>query len=233
MCTRFHVEPHQYHAIITRAQHPQLAGDIMVKFGKPLTMSGEIRPTDVAAVLAPNKDGKPAVFPMLWGFSHEATNAPIVNCRIETASRKEMWKDSWFRRRCVIPCSWYYEWEHFRSPDGKKSKVGDKYMIQPKGADSTLLAGLYRIEERGGIQVPVFAVITRDAVGNLRGLHDRMPLILEREDVLAWIRPDGNPREIAEKGLAEMCWEKARQRIIGCDNNGYLPNTEFFLPLYA
>jgi putative SOS response-associated peptidase YedK len=111
----------------------------------------------------------------------------------------------------VIPCSWYYEWEHFRSPDGKKSKVGDKYMIQPKGADSTLLAGLYRIEERGGIQVPVFAVITRDAVGDLRGLHDRMPLILEREDVLAWIKPDGNPEELSRKGLTEMCWEKSAQ----------------------
>lgn len=211
MCTRFYVEPHQYQAIITRAQRLQIANDIMVKLGKPLTMSGEIRPTDVTAVLAPNKDGKPAVFPMLWGFSHEATNAPIVNCRIETASQKEMWKDSWFRRRCVIPCSWYYEWEHFRSPDGKKSKVGDKYMIQPKGADSTLLAGLYRIEERGGIQVPVFAVITRDAVGDLRGLHDRMPLVLGREDVLAWIRPDGNPEELSRKGLNEMCCEKVAQ----------------------
>jgi len=211
MCTRFYVEPYQYHAIITRAQRLQLAGDIMVKLGKPLTMSGEIRPTDVTAVLAPNKDGKPAVFPMLWGFSHEATNAPIVNCRIETASQKEMWKDSWFRRRCVIPCSWYYEWEHFRSPDGKKSKVGDKYMIQPKGADSMLLAGLYRIEERGGIQVPVFAIITRDAVGDLRGLHDRMPLILKREDVFAWIRPDGNPTELSRKGIDEMCCEKAAQ----------------------
>ena len=209
MCTRFYVEPASYRSLITRAQKIQLANDIMVKLGKSLTMCGEMRPTDVIAVLAPNKDGKMAVFPMLWGFSHEATDAPIVNCRLETANQKEMWKDSWFRRRCVIPCSWYFEWEHFRSPDGKRSKVGDKYLIQPKDSHSTLLAGLYRIEERKGLQVPVFSVLTRDAVGDLRGIHDRMPLMLRREDVSAWVRPDGNPQEISQRALTEMCFEKA------------------------
>ena len=208
MCTRFYVEPASYQSLITRAQKIQLANDIMVKLGKPLTMCGEMRPTDVIAVLAPNKEGKMAVFPMLWGFSHEATDAPVVNCRLETASQKEMWKDSWFRRRCVIPCSWYFEWEHFRSPDGKRSKVGDKYLIQPKGAETTLLAGLYRIEERKGLQVPVFSVLTRDAIGDLRSIHDRMPLILRWEDIAAWVRPDGNPQEISKKAVSEVVFEK-------------------------
>ena len=209
MCTRFYVESAQFAPLITRAQKLELANSIMVKLGKPLFMSGELRPTDVAAVLAPNKDGRMAVFPMLWGFSHEATDAPIVNCRLETASQKEMWKDSWFRSRCVIPSSLYFEWEHFRSPDGKKKKVGDKYLIQPKDSHTTLLAGLYRIEERNGVNCPVFAVITRDATEELRSIHDRMPVILRREDITVWVRPDGNPQEIAEKGLAEMCLEKA------------------------
>ena len=208
MCTRFYVEPASYRSLIIRAQKIQLANDIMVKLGKPLAMCGEMRPTDVIAVLAPNKDGKMAVFPMLWGFSHEATDAPIVNCRLETASQKEMWKDSWFRRRCVIPCSWYFEWEHFRSPDGKRSKVGDKYLIQPKDSHSTILAGLYRFEEHNGLQVPVFSVLTRDAIGELRGIHDRMPLILRREDVESWIKPDGNPQEVSRKALTEMCFGK-------------------------
>ena len=181
MCTRFYVEPAYYTPIITRAQKLKLADDMMRYLSKPLTMSGEMRPTDVAAVLAPNKEGNVSVFPMLWGFSHEATDAPIVNCRLETASQKEMWKDSWFRRRCVIPSSWYFEWEHFRSPDGKKKKVGDKYLIQPKGSHTILLAGLYRIEERNGVNCPVFAVITRDATEELRSIHDRMPVILSRE----------------------------------------------------
>ena len=169
----------------------------------------EMRPTNVAAVLAPNKEGNVSVFPMIWGFSHEATDAPIVNCRLETANQKEMWKDSWFRRRCVIPCSWYFEWEHFRSPDGKRSKVGDKYLIQPKDSHTTMLAGLYRFEERNGLQVPVFSVLTRDAVGELRGIHDRMPMILQRKDIGEWIKLNGNPQEVSRRALTEMCFEKS------------------------
>lgn len=208
MCTRFYVESASYQSLITRAQKIQLANDIMVKLGKPLTMCGEMRPTDVVAVFAPNKVGNVSAFPMLWGFSHEATDAPIVNCRLETASQKDLWKDSWFRRQCVIPCSWYFEWEHFRSPDGKWSKFGEKNLIQPKGSHTTRLAGLYRIEERNRVNCPVFSVLTRDATEELRGIHDRMPLILRREDISKWIRPDGNPQEISQRTLTEMCLEK-------------------------
>lgn len=209
MCTRFYLEPAYYAPIITRAQKLKLADDMMRHLGKPLTMSGEMRPTDVTAVLAPNKEGRVAVFPMIWGFSHEATDAPIVNCRLETASQKEMWKDSWFRRRCVIPCSWYFEWEHFRSPDGKRSKVGDKYLIQPKDSHTTMLAGLYRFEERNGLQVPVFSVLTRDAVGELRGIHDRMPLMINKDDAEDWIKPNGSPGDISKRAITNVVIEKA------------------------
>ena len=56
--------------------------------------------------------------------------------------------------------------------------------------------------------MPVFSVLTRNAVGDLRGIHDRMPLILRREDIAAWVRPDGNPMEISQRALTEMCLEK-------------------------
>ena len=215
MCTRFYVEPRYYSSLITRAQQSALAKQMIVKIGKPLTMSRDIFPTSIAAVLAPNKDGKPAVFPMLWGFTHDAVDKAIVNCRIESADQKELWKDSWYRRRCIIPATWYYEWAH---PDAERTSIsgqkqkkaaGQKYLIQPKDADTTYLAGLYRMEEHRGITVPVFAVITRDAVGDLKEIHDRMPLIIGREDILNWIRVDSDPWEISQKGLTEMCWEKA------------------------
>lgn len=62
MCTRFYVEPAYYAPIITRAQKLKLADDMMRHLSKPLTMSGEMRPTDVVAVLAPNKEGNVLVF---------------------------------------------------------------------------------------------------------------------------------------------------------------------------
>ena len=56
MCTRFYVEPAQFAPPISRAQKLKLADDMMRYLIKPLTMSGELHPTDVAAVLASNKN---------------------------------------------------------------------------------------------------------------------------------------------------------------------------------
>ena len=59
------------------------------------------------------------------------------------------------------------------------------------------------------MQVPVFSILTREAAGTVRDIHDRMPLILDKENIKEWIRPDGDSRSIAEKALTNMAFEKA------------------------
>ena len=86
----------------------------------------------------------------------------------------------------------------------------EKYAIQPEGAEITYLAGLYRFEEHRGMQVPMFAVLTREAVAPIRTIHDRMPLILGKENLNDWIRPNGDPHSIAERALTNMVMEKAK-----------------------
>jgi putative SOS response-associated peptidase YedK len=149
--------------IIDRANHSQLKMTLTAKLGKPLKTEGEVRPTDIAPVIAPDrKSMTPTVFPMVWGFTNPyKSGSPLVNARIETASQKPFWKESWTRRRCVIPASYYFEWEHCTASDGKK-KTAQKYMIQPKDSAVTFLAGLYGFEERNGITVPVFTILTRE-----------------------------------------------------------------------
>ena len=153
---------------------------------------------------------------MIWGFTHEASEQPIVNCRIETADQKALWKDSWYRRRCIIPASWYYEWGippseiGFRNANEQHSIKKEKYAIQPKGAEITYLAGLYRFEEHRGVHIPVFAVLTREAAAPVSIIHNRMPVILGKEHLREWIRPDGDPGSIATKTLTKMVVEKAK-----------------------
>jgi len=84
-----------------------------------------------------------------------------------------------------------------------------KFAIQTEGSDVTYIAGLYRYEDHGGMQVPMFSILTREAAGTVRDIHDRMPLILDKEDVKEWIRPDGDPFNIAERALTNMVFEKA------------------------
>lgn len=162
--------------------------------------SGEIRPTDVVPVIAPNKSGNRAVYPMKWGFSSKTL---LMNARTETASSKPTFKESWERRRCIVPASWYFEWEHLVGNDGRK-KTGDKYMIQPKGSTITWLCGLYRIEEG----LPVFVILTREPGEEIRFIHDRMPLILPEKYIDDWIRPDTKPEELLPEALTEMMFER-------------------------
>ena len=153
-------------------------------------MTGNIRPTNMAAVLAPNKQGNMAVFPMIWEFTIETFSKPLINCRIETADQKPIWRDSWARRRCVIPASWYFEWGipssevGYRNEKEQRSIKKEKYAIQPQGSELTFLAGLCDI-------------------------HDRMPLILGKESLRDLVRPYGDPSRIVKKALTKMVMEKA------------------------
>ncbi|WP_294413437.1 SOS response-associated peptidase family protein [uncultured Ruminococcus sp.] len=47
------------------------------------------------------------------------------------------------------------------------------------------------------------------AAGTVMDIHDRMPVILDKENVKEWIRPDGDPGIIVEKALSNMAFEKA------------------------
>ncbi len=165
--------------------------------------SGEIRPTNVVPVIASNRNGERAVFPMKWGFS--VPGRPLlINARAETAGEKVMFREAWKAHRCIVPASWYYEWEHRVRNDGKK-ETGEKYMIQPSGSAVAWMCGLYRIEEG----LPAFVVLTREAEEGIRFIHDRMPLMLPEEQVGEWIRPGADANLLLALAKKEMVFEKA------------------------
>ncbi len=200
MCCRYWVEESpELRAIVEKMKRSSL----VLKWEETggIKTSGEIRPTDVVPVIAPNRLGERAVFPMKWGFSGRSL---LMNARVETAGAKPTFQESWERRRCIIPASWYFEWEHLLGQDGK-TRTGDKYQIRPRDEAMTWLCGLYRIEKG----LPVFVVLTREPGGEIRFIHDRMPLVLPERYIDDWIRPDQRPEELVEKALTDMIFEKA------------------------
>ena len=203
MCTRFYVEPEidEIKEMIEKIAKTKLAHRFIAA-GSRIHDSGEIRPTDVVPVIAPGKDGERSVFPMRWGFQFPGRSL-LVNARSETAGVKPSFKEAWEKHRCIIPASWYFEWEHLTDNSGHK-KTGDKYMIQPRGDEMTYLAGLYRIEEG----FPVFTVLTREPSAELRRIHDRMPLLLPKEKIDAWVRPDTKPETLLPYALTDVIFEK-------------------------
>lgn len=105
MCTRFYVEPdtEEIREIIAEVQRSQLSGKY-IKAGNAILTSGEIRPTNVVPVIAPNRNGHRAAFPMKWGFQIPGRSL-IVNARTETAAGKPTFREAWEKRRCIIPAS--------------------------------------------------------------------------------------------------------------------------------
>lgn len=214
MCTRFYYDNSisvlkEYEEAASKSKLMNHFAEVM---SKPLLKNAEVRPTDVVPVLAPNKDGKQTVFPMLWGFTISLPKEPnlgnngwlCINARVETAPKKKTFAESWQRRRCIIPCAYYYEWRHEKNPSNGKDVPKEKYMIQPAGMEITYLAGLYRVENG----YPVFTVLTTDPPEELLGIHDRMPVIMPEEAVNDWINPSSNPMAVLPKHITEMYFEQ-------------------------
>ena len=165
-----------------------------------ITTYGEVRPTNVVPVIASNRSGERSVFPMKWGFTGRTL---LVNARTETASTKATFKNAWASHRCIVPASWYFEWEHIILNDGRK-KTGQKYLLQPKGSTMTWLCGLYRIEDG----LPYFVILTREPSDSVIHIHDRMPLMLPKDKIAQWTNPDGMPDWLISYALTEMVAEK-------------------------
>lgn len=208
MCTRYYVDMSpELKPYLEAAYNSRLKTQMVSKLGKEFKRTGEIRPTDIAAVIAPGSTGHKAVFPMVWGYHINGIDRPVVNARVESAKDKPSFSADWFRHRCIIPASYYFEWEHIRRPDGKVI-TGDKYAIRPRDSAITCLAGLYRIEEEQNLRYPVFTVLTREPGEALARIHNRMPVILPEEMIDKWIQPDGKPEELVCAALTDMIMEK-------------------------
>jgi putative SOS response-associated peptidase YedK len=206
MCTRFFIDESQreLRQIMSLAQKNPLTGRF-VHEGHPLITKGEIRPTNVVPVIAPTPDGKKAVYPMKWGFTDSDHGNIIFNARSESAGYKPTFKELWKAHRCVIPSSYYLEWQHYKTADGRM-KTGDKYMIQPVDSEVTWLCGLYRIEN----ELPVFVILTCEPGRDVAEIHDRMPVIIPQERISEWITPKTNPAEIMPYILTDMITEQVK-----------------------
>lgn len=150
--------------------------------------TGEIFPTDIAPIYIKDEE---IIRPILakWGFPRQNGKGTVINARIESIGEKPMFKN---KNKCAVPASAYFEWKE-KSP-GSKSK--DKYII--KKQDSILyFAGLYSISsKRDTEQLSLFennepdiyyTIITTEADNSISHIHNRMPLVLDKYEMLDWL----------------------------------------------
>lgn len=123
-----------------------------------------------------------------WGLiPHWAKDKSIgykmINARAETVDTKPSFRTPFHQRRCVVPASGFYEWK-------KSGTEKQPYYIFRQDRRPMALAGLWdRWEnpEKPGEVVESCTIITTEANDQVALLHNRMPAILEREDVDLWL----------------------------------------------
>lgn len=106
-----------------------------------------------------------------WGYPTEKDGKGklIFNARAETAASKALFRDDIVSGRLVVPASGYYEW------NGKQ-----KYRI---GSGVLYLAGLGKWMEN----TQRYVILTTEPTAQIRTIHDRMPLLLTRDEVEKWL----------------------------------------------
>ena len=76
-------------------------------------------------------------------------------------------------------------------------------MLQLNGSSATGFCGLYRFEDN----LPVFAILPRNATDQIRFIHDRMPLMILEDLIEDWINPFEKTDEMVKDTLTDMYYE--------------------------
>lgn len=132
-----------------------------------------------------------------WAKDRKIGNR-MINARSETVAEKPAFKKAFARRRAIVPADGYYEWYAGGEPALKGSKQPKQpFFITPKDRSVLAMAGLYEFwkESDDADWLITFTILTTSATDDLGHLHDRMPLLVQPEDLDAWLDPAPHPTD--------------------------------------
>ena len=155
--------------------------------------TGEVFPSETAAVIAQGRGASA----MAWGYPLHSTSRLIINARSETLFDKPMFKKSIASNRCLVPCTGFFEWS-------KSSGAKHKFKIYPAGEKFFYLAGLYGSFSKDGAVQERFVIITAPANEDMKPIHERMPLMVLRDDKNSWLGADTVDIEALYKRITKL-----------------------------
>lgn len=151
-------------------------GDLVVDYN--------IAPTDpVPIVRLSARTTAPVLSVVRWGlvphWAHDPSGAArMINARAETVATTRAFAVPFAQRRCLVPADGWYEWR--RGPGGKQAF----FMTRPEGL---AFAGVWSAWAAGDRRLLTCSILTTEAVGELAGVHDRMPLVLPPDRWRDWL----------------------------------------------
>ena len=159
-----------------------------------------VAPTQpIPIVLAePHSGGSRRHFRLVrWGFLPGFVKDPkdfplIVNARAETLLDKPSYRAALKRRRCLVIADGFYVWRRGPLAGGRAASPGRPYLARRVGGGAMGFAGLYETwSDPTGGEIDTACIVTTAPNALLGQVRDRMPAIVEPEDVSAWLDVDG------------------------------------------
>ena len=137
----------------------------------------------------------------------------LINARGETIQKRPAFRTALNRRRCLVPATGFYEWKE--TSHGKQP-----YYIHMKDNSMFAFAGLYEHwKAPDGEKVRSYTILTSEPNEIARELHNRMPVILRREQEAAWIREGPLSNEQLMKVMVPFPAQEMDSHVISSDVN--------------
>lgn len=182
--------------------------------------SYNIAPTQsIAAVRVGPARGREIAL-LRWGLIPSWTKDPwignrMINARVETVAEKPSFREAFRKRRCLILADGFYEWR--KNHDGKTP-----YYISLASGEPFAFAGLWEnwCDRNSDESLQSAAIITTAANDFMSQLHDRMPVVLQRDAADRWL--DGDEQLLSEVGKSDpvfRAWPVGR-RVNNARNAG-------------
>ena len=152
-----------------------------------------VAPSQQIFVIACSLDGATRRFGTLrWGLVPSWAKDPsignrLINARAETVASAPSFRTAFERRRCLVPANGFFEW---RQEPGSRRVRGRPFYAHPTDGSVLALGGIWEVWHGPDDQVlRTVAIITTMANPELAKVHDRMPVIVERDDWARWLAP--------------------------------------------
>ena len=172
-------------------------------FGQPASQAlhgGEIFPSQAAPVIRPMVTAEGVkLLPdlMQWGFPGKTL---LINARAETAASKPTFRQALHGGRILVPATSFFEWQQVGSSARDKTKLRLYRPSEPV----FYMAGLYRPippEQNPNQLSGQFVILTGAANASVAPIHDRMPLVLPRHLLRAWLQQESLALELLTQAI--------------------------------
>ena len=104
----------------------------------------------------------------------------VINSRLETVEEKILFKESFYKRKCLIPANGYYEWQF-------RNGIKNPYFIQVPTLETIYFAGLWKYSDITKSFKKNFSILTKKSNDLINDIHQRMPVLLNAEEAINYI----------------------------------------------